>query len=335
MKKAIIIASFIGVVLASFGLLIIISVAIGNYMGKEIEAKQYQTLEVNSGVLNNQLYAERYRKLVENQLKTNGYVTLERLVFYLQHTKNVLDITTLSDEEWEQAYLDNIDQEAKQMKPIKTICIQLKNDGLLNNSLENGTNSSGVEIHKVDLCNVDGEEVATSDNYSETLVDLPYVSPFDNSVSYTLTSMVFEYRNVKFNDLSSTTQTSVNYHSGWDFGVPFGTDIRSICDGKVTDIVMTQTADVTYDNQIGLKNTTGNYIYVECSNGYISQYLHIKYNSHNNLKVGDEVKKGDNIAKVSTTGISNGFHLHLGLKTKEGTRLDALSYIKFVEVEEK
>lgn len=334
MKKFIIIASSIGTLLLGFGIVIIMAVAVGNYIGKEIESKQYETLQLDKSVINNQLYASRYRNLLLKHIEKDGYIPLERLVFYLQRTNNVLDVTTLSDEKWEEAYMNNIDSEYHQMIPIKTLCKKVKSSSLPEYTITTGTNSNGVLIEKLDLCNIDGVDITLSDDYNETMVELPYVSPFSNDVSYTLTSMVFENRNVEF-DISQSLQNRVNYHSGWDFAVPIGTEFRSICDGKITSIVMTQANDLPFDKQVGIKNETGNYIYVECDNGYISQYLHIKYNSIvNGLKVGDEIKKGDVLGLTSTTGLSTGPHLHLGLKTQEGVQLDAFNYIQFVELTE-
>lgn len=329
MKKFIIIVSSIGGILASFGLLIVFSVAIGIFVGKGIEAKEYQRLEITRGVKNNGIYAERYRNLVEKHLKVDGYVTLERLVFYLQRTKNILDITSLSNEEWEAAYMDNIDLEKKQMIPIKTICSNLKTMDLPEYTITSGVNQNNVEIDKLDLCTVNEVEIITSNEYNETFVELPYISPFEKNISYQLTSMVFEKRNVNFG-LSQTEQDRVNYHSGWDLAVPIGTDVRSICDGKIINIVMTQANDLSFDKQTGIKNQTGNYVQVECNNGYIAQYWHVQYNSvYGNKKVGDVIDKGELLVKTSTTGLSTGPHLHLGLKTKEGTQLDVFSYIDF------
>lgn len=330
MKKFIIIVSTIGGILASFGLLIIFSIAIGVFVGKGIEAKEYQRLEITGGVKNNGIYADRYRNLVEKHLKVDGYVTLERLVFYLQRTKNVLDITSLSNEDWEFAYMSNLDIEKKQMIPIKTICNNFKTMELPDYTIASGLNQNNVEIDKLDLCIIGEVDITTSDEYSETFVELPYISPFTKDISYQLTSMVFENRNVEFG-LSPGEQSRVNYHSGWDLAVPIGTDVRSICDGRIINIVMTQANDLPFNKQPGIKNQTGNYVQVECNNGYIAQYWHVKYNSiHGNKKVGDSIGKGELLVKTSTTGLSTGPHLHLGLKTKEGTQLDAFSYIDFV-----
>lgn len=334
MKKFIVIASSITSLLMSFGLLIILAVGIGNYIGKEIEAKQYETLQLDKTVINNQIYAKRYRNLVLKHIKKDGYVPLNRLVFYLQRTNNVLDVTTLSNQKWEEAYINNLDQKHHQMIPIKKLCRNFKSMNLPEYTIETGKNSDGYLIEKLDYCNIDGVDITLLDDYTETMVELPYVSPFSNDVNYTLTSMVFESRNVQF-DVSQNVQNRVNYHSGWDLAVPTGTKFKSICDGKITKIVMTQANDLPFDKQLNPKNQTGNYVYVECDNGYISQYLHIKYNSIvNGLKVGDVVKKGDILGLTSTTGLSTGPHLHLGLKTPEGVQLDAFNYIQFVELTE-
>lgn len=331
MKKFAIITSLIASLVSISGFIIIMAVAIGIFAGKQAEASNYQRIEVSGTIVNNQIYAYRYRNLLEKHLKVDGYVTLERLIFYLQRTKNVLDVTTLSDEEWENAYKSNIDIERKQMIPIKTICKTLKTMDIPEYTIQSGTNDSGVQIDKLDLCTVGEIDISSFDEYSEEFVELPYVSPFSKDITYSLTSMVFEYRNVNL-DLSQSEQNRVNYHSGWDLAIPIGTDFRSICDGRIINIVNTQFNDLNYNQQLGEKNATGNYINVECNNGYIVQYYHLKANSvYGGKKIGDAVSKGEVLAKTSTTGLSTGPHLHLGLKTKEGTQLDAFSFIDFVE----
>lgn len=57
----------------------------------------------------------------------------------------------------------------------------------------------------------------------------------------------------------------------------------------------------------------GNYILIDHSNGYISQYNHLAYGSVL-VKVGDKVDRSQQLAMSGTTGRSTGIHLHFGIK---------------------
>ena len=305
---------------------------VGYSAGEEYRQRLLSEMRENSTVINNQIYAQRYRDLLNSHLKTDGYVTLERLVYYLQRTKNVLDTSKLSYEDWNNAYLKNVNKERKQMIPIKTICKEIEEDTTLPEyTISSGKNANGVEIDKIDLCNIDGMSVAYSDEYSDEFIELPFVFPFSKNQSFSVTSIVFETREIEFG-FDRERQNSVNHHSGWDLGVPVGTDVYSICDGTVSSIVNTQPNDLNYYQS---KNDTGNYVYVTCDNGYKATYGHLKYRSTpEDIKVGSHVNKGTLIAKTSTTGVSTGPHLHLGLSDETGKLLDAFAYINFLEKEE-
>lgn len=84
-----------------------------------------------------------------------------------------------------------------------------------------------------------------------------------------------------------------SYHTGIDIANALETEIKSATDGKV---VKTQSMDKYY----------GNNIEIEC-NGVIFKYAHL-----NEIKVseGDEVKQGDIIGLMGSTGMSTGSHLH-------------------------
>jgi len=316
--------------LAIFTVIFVVVVAVCGYeTGNSIANEKVASMRANSSVINSQLYAERYRSLLNKYLTTKGYVSLERMVFYLQRIHNVLDTSTLTLEDWEKAYLENINEEEKQMIPIKTVCKNLNSDTSLSTfSVESGMNDDGVSIDVIDLCHVNGVDVATSDDYSEYYFPLIYSFPLKSK--FTVTSIVFEHRNVDLG-LSEKEQENVNFHSGWDLAVPIGTSFYSICDGTVSSIVNTQNNDLPF-NQSG--NKTGNHMSVTCSNGYTAIYYHLQYNSQPYmLKVNSKVKKGDLLGRTSTTGQSTGGHLHLGLKDTEGNLLDAMAYIDFVNYE--
>lgn len=312
------------IILVTF-LVVIVSAAVGISYSYASAYSKVEEISSSSAVLNNHLYADRYKKVLNKYLIDKGYVSLERLVFYLQRTNNVLDIRTLSDDIWENAYLNNLNEELKQMVPIKTLCNSFKNDTTLPEyTITSDMDSSGVLINVLDLCVVDNVDITESNAYSESYSYLPYAFPLIDN--FAVSSIVFENRNVKLN-LSDQTLAKINYHSGWDFSVPIGTNFYSICSGTIRKIVNTQFNDLPYNSS---GNSTGNYVEVECENGLIVNYYHIKANSTpSELKVGSFVNSTQLLGKTSTTGLSTGPHLHLGLKDKSGNLLDALDYIDF------
>lgn len=85
-------------------------------------------------------------------------------------------------------------------------------------------------------------------------------------------------------------------HHGLDIPAPTGTKVRSVLPGIVS---LSQFSD-----------TAGNYIIIEHPNGIKSKYMHL-----NSLLVqkGDQVKQGDPIGTIGSTGRVTGPHLHFEL----------------------
>ncbi|MEA3498400.1 MAG: peptidoglycan DD-metalloendopeptidase family protein [Campylobacterota bacterium] len=95
-------------------------------------------------------------------------------------------------------------------------------------------------------------------------------------------------------------------HLGVDYAAPTGRKVHSTADGKII--------------YKGRKGGYGKTIMIRHKNGYKSLYGHL--NGYNNkLKVGSKVKQGDYIARVGSTGLSTGPHLHFGLY-KNGRAVD-------------
>ncbi len=99
------------------------------------------------------------------------------------------------------------------------------------------------------------------------------------------------------------------FHYGTDFAAKSGTDIVSFAAGKVA--------------ATGRSNSYGNYILVTHGDGVSSFYAHCKKIV---AKLGSQVKKGQVIAKVGSTGVSTGPHLHFELR-RNGTLLNPESYV--------
>ena len=108
-------------------MIIAVLAVMGFSIGSETVVNNNTELRKQSYLENNNLYAEKYRSLLNKYLFDYGYVSMERVVWYLQVTNNVDDPNTLPTEKWEDAYIKNIDQEEKQMYPTKDMCKRVNN----------------------------------------------------------------------------------------------------------------------------------------------------------------------------------------------------------------
>lgn len=109
---------------------------------------------------------------------------------------------------------------------------------------------------------------------------------------------------------TSNGASSSRWHKSIDIAAPAGTAIKSVQDGKVT--------------ANGWVDGYGWTIEVKHANGYVSMYHHMQNSS--SVAVGTEVKQGQTIGSVGSTGNSTGPHLDLTI-TKDGTPVDPASLI--------
>lgn len=105
--------------------------------------------------------------------------------------------------------------------------------------------------------------------------------------------------------------SSGRYHGGVDFACPTGTSVYAADGGQV--------AMVKY-----LNYSYGYHILINHGNGLSTLYAH---NSQILVKQGQEVKKGQLIAKSGSTGNSTGPHLHFEVR-KNGNRVNPMSYLR-------
>lgn len=100
-----------------------------------------------------------------------------------------------------------------------------------------------------------------------------------------------------------------NLHRGMDIGVASGTPIKAIQDGRVVSA--------------GNAGDYGLCVVIEGKDGYQSRYAHC---SSLSVSAGQEVKRGDRIAAVGSTGNSTGPHLHLEV-THNGEYLNPYYFV--------
>ncbi|ADU30317.1 M23 family metallopeptidase [Evansella cellulosilytica] len=104
-----------------------------------------------------------------------------------------------------------------------------------------------------------------------------------------------------------------SFHSGIDIAAPLNTPIYATANGEVT----------LADWHGGYGNT----IIIDHGNGYETLYAHLNYID---VEVGDNVKKGDHIGGMGTTGRSTGVHLHYEI-LRDGEHIDPYIYMTFHE----
>ena len=95
-----------------------------------------------------------------------------------------------------------------------------------------------------------------------------------------------------------------DFHTGVDLGAAMGTPIRAAFAGTVTEV--------------GESEIYGNYIVVTHSDTLSTRYCHC---SEIVAPQGSVIRQGETIAKVGTTGLSTGPHLHFELKV-DGVNVD-------------
>lgn len=103
-------------------------------------------------------------------------------------------------------------------------------------------------------------------------------------------------------------------HEGMDFADGYGTPIHVTAKGRVVST--------------GWNGPYGNQVVVNHGNGYVTSYSHL---SSIDVKVGDNVERGEMVGKMGTTGRSTGVHLHYEVH-KNGKPLDPKSFLGGVEV---
>ena len=112
-----------------------------------------------------------------------------------------------------------------------------------------------------------------------------------------------------FGGRSSPTEGASSNHKGIDIGASTGSGIVAAADGEVVVSTYSYSA--------------GNYVMINHGGGVYTVYMHA---SKLLASVGDQVKKGQTIAKVGSTGYSTGPHLHFGIRVN-GTYVNPSQYV--------
>ena len=138
---------------------------------------------------------------------------------------------------------------------------------------------------------------------------------FPDTVDETVYPMEFEHvlptegtLTSAFGSRLSPTTGQPGFHYGLDIAADEGVVIGAFADGTVREVG---------------ESDYGNYLIVDHADGFSTLYAHC---SSISAAVGDEVKCGEEIARVGQTGNATGPHLHLEI-CKDGAALDPSDYL--------
>ena len=128
-------------------------------------------------------------------------------------------------------------------------------------------------------------------NQQDKLAHIPSVLPI-NIADYTMSS--------GYGHRVDPIYGSTKFHAGLDFAASEGTDVFATGEGKVV--------------QAGRREGYGNCIDIDHGYNYLTRYAHL---SEILVNAGEEVKRGQLIGKVGSTGKSTGPHLHYEVRFKD------------------
>jgi len=122
-------------------------------------------------------------------------------------------------------------------------------------------------------------------------------------------------------DLSDTFGSRGGEHQGIDIAAIAGSNVLASADGVVSDSMNT-----CVEGDVSCGGKYGNFVYINHANGISTRYAHMQTGSVL-VRTGDQVKQGQIIGKVGSTGHSTGAHLHFEIR--EGANaVNPLKYIK-------
>lgn len=131
---------------------------------------------------------------------------------------------------------------------------------------------------------------ATASKQKDKLAHIPSVIPI-NIKDFTMSSGYGVRRDPIYG--------SSKFHAGLDFAAKTGTPVFATADGKVTEA--------------GRQSGYGNCVDISHGYNYLTRYAHL---SEVLVKPGQEVKRGEMIGRVGSTGKSTGPHLHYEVRFK-------------------
>lgn len=212
-----------------------------------------------------------------------------------QYEESVAVVTALKTQlEEDVAELETLKAQAEEQQSAVLALMTAKQDELARASAEIGEEQANADAVRAEIDaqnDIIAQIKADMAQNSGTASDNPYNGgafswPVPSSTRVTS----------DFGNRLSPTQGASSYHKGIDIGASYASDIVAAAGGTVS------TAGSNYG--------FGNYVMINHGGGLYTVYAHC---SSLLVSKGDVVTAGQTIAKVGSTGISTGNHLHFGV----------------------
>ena len=218
---------------------------------------------------------------------------------------------TVTYKYYEVALNNNVVETVDTSKEAEELVSEIKNDGInenINLSIVEKYTSNSEEIKTNDL---EVAKVNIENKVSETIKEIEKQEEEKNAIA--------DINGIKLATLPVTGTISSRYgvssrirksnHTGLDIAATTGTPIKVMADGVITNA--------------SYSGSYGNLVKVDHGNGVETWYAHT---SKMYVKKGQEVKAGDEIAAVGSTGNSTGPHLHLEIRLN-GEHINPQKYV--------
>jgi murein DD-endopeptidase MepM/ murein hydrolase activator NlpD len=134
-----------------------------------------------------------------------------------------------------------------------------------------------------------GQSLARMEALQHSLDSIPQAMP----ASFQYISSGFGYRADPFDG-------GADFHPGLDFKGPYGAPIYAAAQGRVSFV--------------GQRSGYGNCVEIDHGNGLVTRYAHM---SGFRTRIGTEVRAGDQIGLIGSTGRSTGPHLHFEVRIND------------------
>ncbi len=167
-----------------------------------------------------------------------------------------------------------------------------ENEGTEIETTENFTGAGGEDLELY--------EAAANTSFAPIKATSPATAPIENG-RYT------SYFGYRINPITN----KFSFHTGLDIAAPEGTKIRAVYSGRVT--------------KIGEDDRAGKYIFITHDDGFVTFYCHC---SEILAEEGANIRQGETVAKVGSTGWSTGPHLHFEVR-KDNIRYNPLHILDY------